>query len=125
LPNLDFIPPDILPRARMLWLNYPNNPTAAVAPLEFFESVVAFACQHNLLLCHDAAYAQVAFDGYKPPSLLQAPARRSPSSSTHSKSHGRLAGGGGRRRRRCRPCIRSKPTPTAAFRQRWRWLWRR
>lgn len=89
LPNLDFIPADVLRRARMLWLNYPNNPTAAVAPPAYFESVVAFARQHNLLLCHDAAYAQVAFDGYKPPSLLQAPGAKeiAVEFNTLSKSH--------------------------------------
>jgi len=67
------IPSDVLRRARLLWLNYPNNPTGAVANLEFFEQAVAFARRHNLLLCHDAAYTQVCFDGYRAPSLLEIP----------------------------------------------------
>jgi LL-diaminopimelate aminotransferase len=71
LPDLQAIPADVLRRARLLWLNYPNNPTAAVASLSFFEDVVAFARRHNLLLCSDAAYNQVTFDGQPAPSLLQ------------------------------------------------------
>jgi len=71
LPDLDAIPPDVADRARILFLNYPNNPTAAVADLDFFEKVVAFARRHNLIVCHDAAYTEMAFDGYKPPSFLQ------------------------------------------------------
>ncbi len=70
LPDLQAIPPEILDRARMLWINYPHNPTAAVAPFEFLAEAVAFASQHNLLLCHDAAYTQVVFDGYRAPSLM-------------------------------------------------------
>ena len=73
LPELSAIPGDELRRAKILWLNYPNNPTAAVAPLEFFAQAVVFACEYDLLICHDAAYAQVSFDGFQPPSLLQVP----------------------------------------------------
>ncbi|MBC8447205.1 MAG: LL-diaminopimelate aminotransferase, partial [Chloroflexi bacterium] len=73
LPDLDAIPGDVADRARLLWLNYPNNPTGAVAPLEFFERVMAFARQHDLLICHDAPYTDIAFDGYQAPSLLQVP----------------------------------------------------
>lgn len=71
LPDLQAIPAEILDRAKLLWLNYPNNPTAGTAPLEFFERAVTFAREHNLLLCHDAAYSQVTYEGYKAPSLLQ------------------------------------------------------
>jgi LL-diaminopimelate aminotransferase len=71
LPDLKAIPPDIVRRARLLWLNYPNNPTAATASPDFFAEAVAFAHNYNLLLCHDAAYAQVTFDGYCAPSLLE------------------------------------------------------
>ncbi|MGE5224671.1 MAG: aminotransferase class I/II-fold pyridoxal phosphate-dependent enzyme [Omnitrophica WOR_2 bacterium] len=71
LPDLEAIPAAILKRAKLLWLNYPNNPTAGIAPLEFFERAVSFAREHHLLLCHDAAYSQVTFDGYRAPSLLQ------------------------------------------------------
>lgn len=73
LPDLAAIPADILRRARLLWLNYPNNPTAATAPLEFFSEAVNFARQHELLVCHDAAYSQVTFDGYRAPSILEVP----------------------------------------------------
>jgi LL-diaminopimelate aminotransferase len=54
-------------------LNYPNNPTGAVTDLDFFESAVSFCRQHGILLCHDAAYTQITFDGYHAPSMLQVP----------------------------------------------------
>lgn len=73
LPDLDAIPDDVADRARLLWLNYPNNPTGAVAPLEFLERAVAFAQKHDLLICHDAPYTEICFDGYQAPSLLQVP----------------------------------------------------
>ncbi len=73
LPDLDSVPVEVLKRAKMLWLNYPNNPTAAVATSEFFARAVEFARRHDLLLCHDAAYTQVVFDGYHAPSLLEIP----------------------------------------------------
>ncbi|HEY7973788.1 MAG TPA: LL-diaminopimelate aminotransferase [Ktedonobacterales bacterium] len=73
LPNLSAIPADILARAKTLWLNYPNNPTGAGAPLTFFEEAVAFARKHDLLLIHDMAYAEVRFDGARPASVLQVP----------------------------------------------------
>ncbi|MBI4180409.1 MAG: LL-diaminopimelate aminotransferase [Chloroflexi bacterium] len=72
LPDFNRIPEDITQRARLLWLNYPNNPTGAVAELDFFERTVEFARQHNLPVCHDAPYSEVAFDGYQPVSFLQA-----------------------------------------------------
>jgi len=71
LPDLEAIPQDVLRQAALLWLNYPNNPTGAVAPLNFFERAVDFARQHNLLICHDAPYADVTYDGYVAPSMLQ------------------------------------------------------
>lgn len=71
LPDLDAIPESITRRAKILWLNYPNNPTAAVAPPDFFAQAIAFARRHGILLCHDAAYSRVTFDGYLPPSPLQ------------------------------------------------------
>lgn len=76
LPDLDAIPAEILRQARLLWLNYPNNPTAATAPSAFFKDVVAFAQEHDILVCHDAAYSQVTFDGYRPLSILQVPAAK-------------------------------------------------
>lgn len=73
LPDLDAIPADVLRRARMLYLNYPNNPTAAVATRAFFERVVEFARRHDVIVCHDAMYSELRFDGYEPPSFLQVP----------------------------------------------------
>jgi LL-diaminopimelate aminotransferase len=73
LPDLEAVPDDIADRAKLLWLNYPNNPTSAVATLEFFEKAVAFARAHDILLCHDAPYVDVTFEGYRAPSLLQVP----------------------------------------------------
>lgn len=72
LPDLRKIDPDIARKAKLMFLNYPNNPTAAVAPLSFFEGVVEFAKEYDLLICHDAAYSELAFDGYNPVSFLQA-----------------------------------------------------
>ena len=72
LPDLRMIDPEMARRAKLMFLNYPNNPTAAVAPLSFFEEVVEFAREYNLLICHDAAYSELAFSGYKPVSFLQA-----------------------------------------------------
>ena len=70
LPDLKAIPKDALERTRLLWLNYPNNPTGAVAPLSFFEEVVDFARRNDIWVCHDNAYSDVSFDGYKAPSFL-------------------------------------------------------
>ena len=72
LPDLDAIPPDVAQRARVMWLNYPNNPTAAVASLDYFSRVVEFAKRYQIAVCHDAPYTEVAFDGYRPESFLQA-----------------------------------------------------
>jgi len=76
LPDLDNIPPQIADQAKLLWINYPNNPTAAVADLDLFERVVAFAKKHDLAVCHDGPYSEVAFDGYKPASFMQAKGAR-------------------------------------------------
>ncbi len=73
LPDLDRIPADILQRARLIWLNYPNNPTGAIAPFSFLEKAVAFGRQHHILIAHDAPYVDVCFDGYRAPSILQVP----------------------------------------------------
>ncbi len=73
LPDLDRIPAEVAGRAKLIWINYPNNPTGAVAGLDFFEKVVAFARRHDLVVCHDAPYTEVAFDGYRPVSFLQVP----------------------------------------------------
>ncbi len=72
LPDLDTIPAHVLEKAKLLWINYPNNPTGAVADIDFFNKVVKFARQHGLAVCHDAPYTEVAFDGYQPVSFMQA-----------------------------------------------------
>ena len=72
-PELERISPSVLQRAKLLWLNYPNNPTSALAPLSFFEQVVDFARRHDLLVCHDAAYSRVTFNPDPAPSILQVP----------------------------------------------------
>ena len=71
LPDLEAIPAYVLERAKLLWLNYPNNPTGAVAELDFFNRAVEFARQHGLVVCHDGPYSEVAFDGYQPVSFMQ------------------------------------------------------
>ena len=76
LPDLEAIPAEVLNRARMLWLNYPNNPTGAVADEDLFLRAIRMAQEHNLLVCHDAAYTQVCFDGYRAPSILEIPGAR-------------------------------------------------
>jgi LL-diaminopimelate aminotransferase len=73
LPDLDAIPAEVARQARLLWLNYPNNPTGAVASPELFERAVSFCRRHEILLCHDVPYADVCFNGYRAPSLLSIP----------------------------------------------------
>ncbi|GMQ63865.1 LL-diaminopimelate aminotransferase [Vallitalea maricola] len=70
LPDLNSIPKDILKRAKLLYLNYPNNPTGAIATEEFFKEVIKFAKENDLIVVHDAAYAALTFDGNKPLSFL-------------------------------------------------------
>ena len=86
LPDLDKIPLQIADRARLMWINYPNNPTAAVAGLDFFERIVHFARRHDIIICHDGPYTEVAFDGYQPPSFMQAPGAREVGVEFHSLS---------------------------------------
>ncbi|WDT92785.1 LL-diaminopimelate aminotransferase [Thermoleophilum album] len=76
VPDLDAVPAEIARRARLLYLNYPNNPTGAVAPAGFFERVVEFAREHELLVVHDASYTELCFDGYEAPSFLATPGAR-------------------------------------------------
>jgi LL-diaminopimelate aminotransferase len=71
LPALENIPKRTIEKSKLLWLNYPNNPTGAVADITFFQKAVHFAERNNLAICHDAPYTEVAFDGYRPPSLMQ------------------------------------------------------
>lgn len=73
LPDLDQIPQEVAKRAKLMWLNYPNNPTGAVAPYAFFEKVVNFAAEHQIVVAHDAPYVDVCYDNYVAPSILQVP----------------------------------------------------
>ncbi len=86
LPDLESIPAEVLSRARLLWLNYPNNPTAACADLAFFQKAVEFARRHDLVLVHDMAYAEVYFDEFRPPSILQVPGAKEVAVELHSLS---------------------------------------
>ena len=73
LPDFSAIPMETAQAARMLWLNYPNNPTGGTATLDFFAEAVDFCRQYDILLCHDAPYADVTYDGHRAPSVLQVP----------------------------------------------------
>ncbi|WP_371370967.1 aminotransferase class I/II-fold pyridoxal phosphate-dependent enzyme [Sporomusa aerivorans] len=73
LPDLTAIDEKVLQRAKIMILNYPNNPLAATAPRSFLEQVVDFAKQHNILVCYDFAYSDLVFDGYRPDSFLSIP----------------------------------------------------
>jgi LL-diaminopimelate aminotransferase len=86
LPDLESIPQDIARKAKILWINYPNNPTAAVAEHEFFDRVVAFAKKYDIAVCHDGPYTEVAFDGYRPVSFLEATGAREVGMEFHSLS---------------------------------------
>jgi LL-diaminopimelate aminotransferase len=86
LPDLDAIKPEVLKRAKILWISYPNNPTGAVAGLDFFKKVVDFAGKHNIAVCHDAPYTEVAFDGYRPHSFLEVPGAKDVGVEFHSLS---------------------------------------
>jgi len=84
LPDLEAIPEAVARRAKLMWISYPNNPTGAVAELDFFEQVVRFAKKHGIAVCHDAPYTEVAFDGYRPVSFLQAAGAREVGVEFHS-----------------------------------------
>lgn len=73
LPDLDSIPEEVARKAKVLWINYPNNPTGATATPAFFEKVVAFAKAYDVAILHDACYTEVTYDGYKGVSFLQTP----------------------------------------------------
>jgi LL-diaminopimelate aminotransferase len=86
LPDFDAVPESIAQRAKLVWLNYPNNPTGAIADLEFFERAVDFAKRYDLAVLHDGPYSEVAFDGYRPVSFLQAEDARDVGVEFHSLS---------------------------------------
>jgi LL-diaminopimelate aminotransferase len=86
LPDFSEIPDEVARKSKVLWLNYPNNPTGAVADLDFFNEAVKFAQRYDLAICHDGPYSDVAFDGYRPVSFLQAEGAREVGIEFHSLS---------------------------------------
>jgi len=86
LPDLKSIKAFILKNTKVLWISYPNNPTGAVAGLDFFQEVVEFAKQNDILVCHDGPYSEVAFDDYQPASFMQAEGARDVGVEFHSLS---------------------------------------
>ncbi|HEY2719256.1 MAG TPA: LL-diaminopimelate aminotransferase [Solirubrobacteraceae bacterium] len=87
-PDLGAIDEDVARRAKLMYLNYPNNPTGALVPDGFFERVVEFARAYEILVVHDNAYSEIAFDGYKPPSFLATPGAKDVSIEVFSLSKG-------------------------------------
>jgi LL-diaminopimelate aminotransferase len=86
LVELDDVPDDVLRRARIVYLNYPNNPTAAIAPREYLERIVQRCRELDLLLVYDNAYSELAFDGYRPPSIFEIDGARDVALEFHSLS---------------------------------------
>lgn len=76
LADFESTPADVLAKAKMMFISYPNNPAAVAAPVEYFDRAIAFAKKHDLLLVHDNAYSEIGFDGYRPPSILERPGAR-------------------------------------------------
>lgn len=86
LPDFDSIQPDVLEKAKLMFLNYPNNPTSAIAGPEFFKKAVEAAQKNNFIICHDAAYSEIYFDSEKPSSFLQTEGARETGIEFHSLS---------------------------------------
>jgi LL-diaminopimelate aminotransferase len=86
LPDFNSIPVEVARRAKLMWLNYPNNPTAATADREFFRRAVKFCLDNNIILAHDLAYSEIAFDGYRAPSVLEIDGARECAIEFHSMS---------------------------------------
>jgi LL-diaminopimelate aminotransferase len=86
LPQLDPIPSSVAARAKLMFLNYPNNPTAATASREFFKEVVDYATEHHIIVVHDNPYSEVTFDGYRAPSFLEIPGAKEIGVEMHSLS---------------------------------------
>jgi len=76
LADFESTPADVLAKAKMMFLSYPNNPSSAIAPVEYFDRAIAFAKEHDILIVHDNAYSEIGFDGYRPPSFLERPGAR-------------------------------------------------
>jgi len=86
LPDLDAIPQNVLKKAKLMFINYPNNPTAACADKAFFKKIIKFAADNNIYICHDAAYTEMYYDGEKPLSFLQVPGAKNVGIEFHSLS---------------------------------------
>jgi len=86
LPDYSTIPKDVLDGAKLMFIGYPNNPTGAVAPMDYFEETVEFARDNDIIVVHDNAYSEISFDGYKAPSFLQAKGAMDVGLETHSLS---------------------------------------
>jgi LL-diaminopimelate aminotransferase len=86
LADLDAIPEDVAKKAKIMFLNYPNNPTAGVCDLAYLEKAVAFARKHDILFVHDLAYSEMAYDGYRPHSVLEVPGAKDIAIELHSLS---------------------------------------
>jgi len=86
LPDLQAIPAAVARKAKIVFLNYPNNPTGAIATREFLAEAVAFARTYDLLLAHDNSYSEIAYDGYRPPSILEIPGAKDVAIEFHSLS---------------------------------------
>lgn len=86
LPDLNAIPEDVARKAKIMFINYPNNPTGATADRAFYEKVVAFAKTYNIIVAHDAAYSEMGYDGYRPMSFLEVPGARDIGIEFHSLS---------------------------------------
>ena len=86
LPDLGAIPASALRRCRLMWLNYPNNPTAATAPLAFFKEAVRFCRRHGIILAHDMAYSEIYYDNQRPHSVLEVPGAKDVAIEFHSLS---------------------------------------
>lgn len=86
LPDLKAIPQNVLKKSKLMFINYPNNPTSASAGRSFYKDVIDFAAMHNIIVCHDAAYSEIYFDGKKPLSFLQIPGAKDVGTEFHSLS---------------------------------------
>lgn len=86
LPDLTAIPGNVLKKAKLMFINYPNNPTSAVAGRTFYKEIVSFAAKHNIIVCHDAAYSEIYYDNKKPLSFLQIPGAKDVGIEFHSLS---------------------------------------
>ena len=86
LPDFDRIPADVAGRAKLMFINYPNNPPGAAATMEFFETAIGFAKRNGIFICHDCAYSEVSFGGTKMPSILSVPGAKDVAMELHSLS---------------------------------------